>query len=51
MSNEIVEEHAIDLQIPEDTSDEEFKKFVENLDIDKFRQMLRDEPQDQEDEE
>jgi len=52
VSNEIVDEHAIDLQIPEETSDEEFKKFIENLDIDKFRQMLRDEPkEEQEDEE
>ncbi len=50
ISNEIFEEHAIDLEIPEDTSDEEFKKFVENLDIDKFRQMLKDEPNEKTDE-
>ncbi|ABV32894.1 MULTISPECIES: bifunctional nuclease family protein [Pseudothermotoga] len=47
VSNEIVEEHAIDLQIPEDSSDEEFKKFVESLDIDKFREMLKDEPDEE----
>ncbi|AEH51791.1 bifunctional nuclease family protein [Pseudothermotoga thermarum] len=51
VSNEIVEEHAIDLNLPEDTTDEEFRKFVENLDIDKFRQMLKDEPNEKSSEE
>ncbi len=50
VSNEIIEEHAIDLDIPEETSDEDFKKFVENLDIEKFRQMLKDEPNEESEE-
>jgi hypothetical protein len=50
VSNEIVDEHAIDLEMSEEASDEEFKKFVEKLDIDTFKKMLRDEPREEDEE-
>jgi hypothetical protein len=50
VSNEIVDEHAIDLEMSEEASDEEFKKFVDNLDIDTFKKMLRDEPREEDEE-
>jgi len=46
VSNEIAEYHAVELELPEEMSDEKFKKFVEDLDIEKFRQMLGGNPKE-----
>ncbi|XQT34465.1 hypothetical protein ACMTAS_0160 [Thermotoga neapolitana DSM 4359] len=41
VSENLVEKHAIELEIGEDRNEEEeFKKFIENLNIDVFKQMI-----------
>ncbi len=56
VSNEIVNEHAIDIQQisiveDEENEDEKFKKFVGNLDIDAFRKFLEERKKKEEGEE
>jgi len=48
VTSEIVNEHSIEIEEGEEESEEEkFKKFVENLDIDAFRKMLQERKEDE----
>jgi len=40
VTNEIINEHSVELEIPTESEEKEFKKFVKNMDIDMFRRML-----------
>ncbi|PLV58750.1 bifunctional nuclease family protein [Thermotoga sp. KOL6] len=51
ISDNLVEKHAIELEIGEDQDEEEeFKKFVENLNIDAFKQMIEKKREEDEEE-
>jgi len=39
VTNEIINEHSVELEIPTESEEKEFKKFVKNMDIDMFRRM------------
>ena len=49
VTNEIINEHSIEIEeTGEESEDEKFKKFVENLDIDAFRKMLEEKREEDE---
>ena len=52
VSDELVKEHAIEIEIKEDQNEEEeFKKFVENLNIDMFKEMIERKKREEDEEE